>query len=566
MVLAMQDGTIMMDEISGETDEVKDCFPKSERKGWPYTPHVIIFFSSACIMVVEIVAGRLIARHLGSSLYTWTSIIGVVLAGMSIGNYLGGKMADRYSPERSLGLLFLGASVSCVLSLYLNNLVGELQQHWDMMFPFRVILSSLFIFILPALALGTISPVTAKMALDRSLRVGSTIGSVYAWGAIGSILGTFATGFFLIAALGSKGVVLLIAMGLGFIGLCLGPWRILQTVWVLLIGVFFWLSQSGSFISFQLACDYGLQEGQRKKVSEDGRSYWERYLFSRDGNYQFVKVYEEKTDDNRSFRTLVLDYLIHGYYDISDPKDIRYSYEKVYAEMARLFVGEKKGISAFFLGGGAYTFPRWVHANWSDATCDVAEIDPLVLEANHAAIDLDRDTKIRTYVMDARIVVDELPPGRLYDMIIGDAFTDLSIPYHLTTVEFQQKLANRLKPDGVLLQNVIDDFGKAGYFLGAYMLTLKQVFKHVYIFCTGRYDVSMQRDTFVLVAFNTDDPAIHEGIQKFHGGHGLELDASLLNEHHMSQLASRCKNRILTDDNAPVENLIEPVVRVRGKS
>ena len=561
-----QDGSAMIGETFGEKDEARECFHKKEGGGWRYAPHIIIFFSSACIMVVELVAGRLIARHLGSSLYTWTSIIGVVLAGMSIGNYVGGRLADRYNPERSLGLLFLGASLSCVLSLYLNHLVGENQQHWDVMFPFRVILSSLFIFILPALALGTISPVTAKMALDRSRRVGTTIGSVYAWGAIGSILGTFATGFFLIAALGSKGVVLLIAMGLGFIGLCLGPWRIVQASWVGLVGVFFWLSQSGSFISFQLACDYGLQEGLRKSVLKDGRTYWERYLFCKDGNYQFVKVYDDKSDDNRTFRTLVLDYLIHGYYDVGDPKNIRYSYEKVYAEMATTFIGGKKGISAFFLGGGTYTFPRWVQANWADATCDVAEIDPLVLEANHEAIDLDRSTKIRTYVMDARIAVDELPHDRLYDMIIGDAFTDLSIPYHLTTVEFQEKLADHLKPDGVLLQNVIDDFGKAGYFLGAYMLTLKQVFKHVYVFCTGRYDVSMQRDTFVLVAFNSDDPALHEKIQRFQGGHGLELDASLLNQRQMSQLASRCRNRILTDDNAPVENLIEPVVRFRGKS
>ena len=545
---------------------ITECFPKRGREGWACTPHIIIFFSSACIMVVELVAGRLIARHLGSSLYTWTSIIGVVLAGMSMGNYLGGRMADRYDPQRSLGLLFLGASLSCVLSLYLNNLVGENQQNWDMMFPFRVLLSVVLIFILPALALGTISPVTAKMALDRSRRVGSTIGSVYAWGAIGSILGTFSTGFFLIAALGSKGVVLLISMGLGIIGLCLGPWRILQALWVLLVGAFFWLSQSGSFLSFQLACDYGLQEGQRKTTAQTGRTYWERYPFCRDGDYQFVKVYEEKADDNRAYRTLVLDYLIHGYYDVGDPKALRYPYEKVYAEMARLFVGEKKNVRAFFLGGGSYTFPRWVQANWSEAACDVAEIDPLVVEANHAAIGLDRNTPIRTYVQDARMAVDELPAGRLYDMIIGDVFTDLSVPYHLTTVEFQRKLSKRLKPEGVLLQNVIDDFGKAGYFLGAYVLTLKQVFKHVYVFCSGRYDVSMRRDTFVLVAFNTDSPTIHKEIQKFYGGHTLELEASLLNEHHLSQLASRCGNRILTDDDAPVENLIEPVVRYRGKS
>src|SRR5437870_213016 len=82
-------------------------------KGWLYTPHLIIFITSACVMVVELVAGRLIGRHLGSSLYTWTSIIAVVLAGMSIGNFLGGRMADRWKVESFLGWLFFIASAMC---------------------------------------------------------------------------------------------------------------------------------------------------------------------------------------------------------------------------------------------------------------------------------------------------------------------------------------------------------------------------------------------------------------------------------------------------------------------
>src|SRR5512139_857017 len=211
---------------AASTAATEECVDRPVSAGWPYSPHVIIFFSSACIMVVELVAGRLIARHLGSSLYTWTSIIGVVLAGMSIGNFIGGRMADRWSPERSLGWLFLVASGACVLSLGLNSVVAEAQQGWKVLFPLRVVFSTLLIFLLPAFLLGTISPVTAKMALDRSKTVGSTTGSVYAWRAVGSIVGTFATGFFLIAALGAKGVVLLIAAGLGLIGLFLGPWRI----------------------------------------------------------------------------------------------------------------------------------------------------------------------------------------------------------------------------------------------------------------------------------------------------------------------------------------------------
>jgi spermidine synthase len=575
--MIMNDATSPVGEgISPErVAPTQQCIEGPMTVGWPYTPHVIIFFSSACIMVVELVAGRLIARHLGSSLYTWTSIIGVVLAGMSIGNYIGGRMADRWKPERSLGWLFLVASLSCVLALGLNSFVAYSQQGWKMLFPLRVILSTLFIFLLPALVLGTISPVTAKMALDRSMTVGSTIGSVYAWGAAGSIVGTFATGFFLIAALGAKGVVLLIAAGLGLIGLCLGPWRIVHAVWVVVVVFFLWLSQTHSAVAFQIACRYGIQEGEKKNTWSDDRQQWEpnweKGQFIQDGNYQYVRVFDSSVYDEaigraRQIRGLQLDYLIHGYVDLTDPSYLKYAYEKVYAEVAKLFVGDKKEVTALFLGGGSYTFPRWVQWRWPKAICDVAEIDPLVVEANHEALGLDRATSIRTYAMDARMALDELPPERHYDLILGDAFTDLSVPYHLSTVEFQRKLAARLSSRGVLMQNLIDDLRTGGLFLGAYMLTLKEVFEHVYVITTERQGIKKGRDTFVLVAFNGDRPLLKGILERYVPGHHGMLEGSILSEEQIADLARRCRHRILTDDNAPVENLLEPVVRRRGET
>ena len=76
---------------------------------------LIVFVSSTCIMVLELVAGRIIAPYVGVSLYTWTSVIGVVLAGMSLGNYLGGGLADRWASPRLLGILvFCWAACSAV--------------------------------------------------------------------------------------------------------------------------------------------------------------------------------------------------------------------------------------------------------------------------------------------------------------------------------------------------------------------------------------------------------------------------------------------------------------------
>ncbi|MCY3021863.1 MAG: fused MFS/spermidine synthase [Planctomycetota bacterium] len=213
---------------------------------WRFAPHAIVFCSASCIMVVELVAGRLMARHVGSSLYTWTSIIGVVLAGMSVGNLIGGKMADRWKPEAVLGWLFLSSSLACVLTLLINSLFAATRPLKGLDWPVQIFFSALVIFALPAAVLGTISPAAAKMAVNRSRTVGATLGSFYGVATAGSILGTFATGFWLIEAFGSRGVVLFISLGLALVGLCLGPRRVVHAVWVAVIAAALAYSQTSS--------------------------------------------------------------------------------------------------------------------------------------------------------------------------------------------------------------------------------------------------------------------------------------------------------------------------------
>ncbi|UCE99713.1 MAG: fused MFS/spermidine synthase, partial [Planctomycetota bacterium] len=158
-------------------------------------------------MVLELVAGRLVARHLGSSLYTWTSVIGVVLSGITIGNYLGGRIADRFPARKALAVLFAISSAACVLTVLFNNLVGGMMWLWNLSWPMRVFSHVFMVFLIPSILLGTISPVVAKMALDRGLPTGRTVGDIYAWGAAGSIIGTFLTGFYLIAAIGTTAII-----------------------------------------------------------------------------------------------------------------------------------------------------------------------------------------------------------------------------------------------------------------------------------------------------------------------------------------------------------------------
>lgn len=522
--------------------------PEIGKRGWRYTPHLVVFFGSAFIMVLEIVAGRLIARHLGNSLYTWTSVIGVVLAGMSLGNYVGGRLADRWQPERILGFLFLVSSVLCVSVLPLNRFFAVFAPLEGLLWPLRTFCTVFGIFALPAVALGAVSPAAAKMAVDRGDAVGRTIGSVYAWGAMGSILGTFATGFWLIAFLGAKDVVVCVSLCLAIMALLIGPGRWLSGIWAALLGILLIVSQAPANSRF----------GSEAVMQWMGLNENSDYLFAKDSNYQFVTVSDQISDEDpsRLVRKLNLDYLIHGYVDMEDPAHLEYPYERVYRDVLRRYF-KKSPASVFFIGGGSFTFPRWVLHEWAGTRVDVAEIDPLVLEANRSALGLARDTPIRTFVGDARIVVDELPPDARYDLIVGDAFNDLSVPFHLTTLEFNEKIASHLSPHGLYLVNMIDSWA-VGRLLNAYVTTLKKTFRHVRVFCTNANGVRGTRETFVLAASMPD-----MDFADVAAGHTTAFQGSLIPEEMLAALALRNGVTMLTDDYAPVENLLEPVVRHR---
>jgi len=107
------------------------------------------FIGGFCVMAVELIAGRLIARYLGVSLYTWTSVIGVVLAGISFGNYIGGRIADRFAAKPALSWLFISASIFCVFIPILNNTVGQLTLLFNFTWPLRIVIHVILIFFLP---------------------------------------------------------------------------------------------------------------------------------------------------------------------------------------------------------------------------------------------------------------------------------------------------------------------------------------------------------------------------------------------------------------------------------
>ena len=511
-------------------------------------PSATVFLSSACIMIIEIVAGRLIARHLGSSLYTWTTVIGVVLAGITVGNYVGGRIADKFNSRKALAFLFGLASVACVSIVVLNNLVGKFEFLLHLSLPLRVFCHISLVFLLPSTLLGTISPVVAKMALDRGLATGRTVGDIYAWGAAGSIAGTFLAGFYLIAAMGTISVVWTVSGVLLFVGILYWAKFWLLYIWAIILVCLMTMGMAPA----EWAEEAGTSMALRSKTDDN-------VLLEMESQYSYIAVRQlSKTPDIRAF---YLDKLKHSEINMDDFLDLRYFYTHIYAAIANTHCAGREDLSFMVIGGGGYAYPTYLDAVYPGSKIDVVEIDPAVTDAAVEAFGLDPDNKnITGIAMDARNFVDQLLDeekfeGKTtrYDIIYEDAITDYSVPYQLMTDEFNKKIYDILKDDGVYAINIVDVLN-IGKFLGSVVATLEETFPHVSIIAEKNLPKSA-RDTFVIVA-SKQPIDWQDGISKYEKGSKM----SLLSDEIMSLLDKNSGGIILTDDYAPVENMLAPVV------
>lgn len=651
--------------------------PGHRRMAALFLPCLLVFMSGFAVMLVELVASRFTASAIGQSVYTWTSVIGVVLAGICIGNYVGGQMADRFPPKPLVGSLFLVASFFCLSILPGSNFINNASKAWMGSLPWsiRVFLVVFAAFFFAATSLGTISPAVAKWALERGYATGRTVGTIYAWNTVGSIIGTFATGFFLISTFYASRLIVVTSLVLALLAFLFlvisGNWtaRFLSMAWIIIVGFVgaFVVMPADRFGETLLTVlpvypDQGktieesrgdLTSAQARRIVLAAMMLGRRNEINvRDGfeelsgsyydesNYYTIRVDERQAssadqqhtpDDDteypeRTVRTLSLDALLHGFFDMKDPSYLQYEYEHIYAGIGNRLLKrhqqEGKRLKVLFLGGGSYTFQRYLTQTFSDIDCVVSEIDPRVTAAVRKAIGLNRANgkrfllisdvelsppadrpgverngpwpvfvdrppsfrerlemmaqafnpaddpyrlyqdwrsriylaggilvdsmdqqpdyvlhlkgdasasnpvvakaeeqkvpvigpedfekliaespyeNITTYIGDAREYVTQATEEGTFDIVYADAFNDFSVPAHLTTVEFNRKLAKLLKPDGIFMGNVIDVW-QLSRFMGSYYNTLKEIFPHIHVLSTSPGRQSSTRMTFVIVA------------------------------------------------------------------
>ncbi len=488
--------------------------------------------SAACGLVVEIVAGRMIAPYLGMSLYTWTAIIAVVLAGFSIGHWIGGRIAEQ-PPVRSIRnvgwSLLLAAMSSAACLVLIRVLSGPIIALGLGPVP-TILLLTTALFFLPSLFVGIPSPALTRLAIeDNKEHLGHTLGLFYAAGAAGSIVGTLAAGYVFIAWLGTIGTILTVAAAYLVMAALMFSltWqesgaraKVIPGV-VAVVAASTLLASGNRLLAFTSNCDV-------------------------ESNYYCIRVIDLEGQLGLPARSMILDHLEHGV-NIRDQAELLLSpYVEAQDTLARLHIKTEASFRAFFIGGGAYTLPRaWLEA-WPNGQIHVAEVDPSVTRVAQSQMWVAETNRLKIVHADARRALSEQRNTR-FNAIVGDAFHDISVPQHLVTTEFFSLIRQRLKPQGIYLMNVVDHLERPRLAMSI-VKSLESIFPVVEVW---RSNWSGARATFVIAGLQQRTP-VERLSSKVTPGQSFNRvpDADIV------RLSEALEPFKLTDDYAPVDRLI----------
>jgi spermidine synthase len=395
-----------------------------------------------------------------------------------------------------------------------------------------------FIFFIPSCLLGMISPLVVKLTLKKLKKTGNVVGKIYAFSTLGSIFGTFATGFFLIQWMGTRHLLLATGVILILCAPVFGGSFLKKRVFLLfLLGITLLLG-----IFYKEAFKPSLDEGT---------------FYFRESNYYTIRL--KKNVGQTSLVALLLDHLTHSRTDLKDPFHLDCYYIRAFEEVLRWQVDGEKPFSALFIGGGGYTLPRFVELKYPNAKIEVVEIDPEITRTAQTYLGIPKDTKIRTFNEDARWFVMNCKGRETYNFLFLDAFNDLSVPYHLTTKEFAMQLKILLKPHGLLLTNVIDNFD-SGAFLPSYIRTLEEVFGkgYVHLISISPPNNLVSISNFVVVA-SLQKLDLEEFVRKIKKMENNEMTSYVISQDRLQQYLQKSYSVILTDDYVPVDNFTAPL-------
>lgn len=448
--------------------------------------------SGMLVMILEMTGARVMAPHLGTSITVWTSLIGVVLACLALGAWLGGRMADKGANTRQLALVLAWAGSGMALTAFLHAPVAAWITSGIASPYLAAVCCAIVLFGLPATFFGMVTPYVARLRMSDIATSGRVVGRLYALSTLGSIAGTFLGGFVLISWFRSTHILLGGSAAMLLISVLIGMRPVRGRVCLLILVILgAWLSESWT------------------RFQEENSG-----VLSVETPYNHIRVVRAMDMNGRSLLCLGTDpgrYQSAMYLD--DPADLALPYTRLYA-LGPLLAPEAQTV--LMLGGGGYSVPKWLLDGRSSLDAerlrvDVVEIDPDMTRVASEYFHLRNDSRLRVFHEDVRVFCNR--NTELYDLVFVDVFgSSYTVPFHAGTVEAMAAMRRAVADDGALLMNVIASAGgEAGNLLWSIRNGLARHFAEVHVLAVTDPDDDNLIQNFMLLALPRSRPGILNG-------------------------------------------------------
>ena len=482
---------------------------------------LVVLICGAVVMIYEITGSRVLAPFIGTSTYIWTSLIGVILAALSLGYWLGGRMADRVPKKLVLASAILAAAGLISVTILVKDPFLAVIAAFPAGLEVKAVVAAVLLFSPASVALGFVTPYAVKLRMDSLGEAGRTVGRLYALSTIGSIVGTFSAGFLLLPFLGSNRTLYLVTAALFVTTLLLIPFKLdrrnASVLLVLILAI-----AANELTSYAMYRSIGF---------EDIDTEYSRVRVFRSTDPTTQREIEAMTFDPHSTQSAMF----------NDSDELVFEYTKFYHLISILKPDFQRSL---MVGGAGYSFPKSYLASYPNASLDVVEIDPALTEIARRRFRLKDDPRLRIIHEDGRVFLNRSDTAA-YDAVLMDAFGSLfSVPYQLTTIEAVRQVHRTLSDDGVVIFNIGSAVrGDASLFLQAEFATYKQVFPFVHLFKVRPERPDDDLQNLIVVACKRECLPALPSLDPF-------VD-SLLSRRYTSDFPIAAA--ILTDDLAPVE-------------
>lgn len=493
---------------------------------WIYNASIPItlFITGACVLIIEVVAVRLLSPYFGNTIYSYSSILSVILAALSLGYYYGGRIADRTKDEslfyKIITISGFATGLFFLLSFFILDKIAN-----NFSIDLGPLFASVILFSIPAFLLGLLSPfgITLENKKRKDVGIGTTSGKIFFVSTLGSISGSLLAGYFLIPTFGVSKIFTGVSLTLILIGI-IGNQSIKKNS-IKIKNTFIFILFASVLISYSTLSNEGV-------------------VYSKDGVYEKIKVVDAVNEEERVIRYLFQDRSFSSAMYL-DTKEVFFEYTKFYDINKIANINPK---NALVIGSGAYSIPKAILEEYPQIEyMDIVDIEPDLEQIAINYFGFVPNEKTKTYTKDGRVFLRN--SLKKYDYIFIDVYqTVYAIPAHFTTKEFFREVKQKLNENGTVAINVIASMNQSfgNQLLNGILKTFLSEFENSHIFVVDGKETRTPQN-LIVVGINSE--------KEINLNANMKLIKNLAERHFPISKLDLSNSKIFTDEYAPIEYL-----------